>query len=40
MTLDDNGLLGGVPFMPEMLDYFGRTYVVDAQVLRACDTIS
>ena len=39
-TLDEHGLLGGVPFMPEMLDYFGRTYTVDAQVLRACDTIS
>jgi hypothetical protein len=39
-TLDENGLLGGVPFMPEMLAYFGRSYTVDAKVLRACDTIS
>ena len=38
-TLDEQGSLGGVPFMPEMLRYFGRTFTVDAQVERACDTI-
>ena len=26
--------------MPELLGYFGRTYTVEAQVGRACDTIS
>ncbi len=39
-TLDDAGLLDGLPFMPEMLRYFGGTYTVAAQVGRACDTIS
>lgn len=38
-TLDEHGLLEGLPFMPEMLGYFGRTFRVDAQVERACDTI-
>jgi hypothetical protein len=38
-TLDAQGTLDGVPFMPEMLRYFGRAYRVDAQVNRACDTI-
>ena len=38
-TLDQNGCLEGVPFMPEMLGFFGRTFTVTAQVERACDTI-
>ena len=38
-TLDQQGTVDGVPFMPEMLRYFGRAYSVDAQVNRACDTI-
>jgi hypothetical protein len=38
-TLDERGSLDGLPFMPEMLGYFGRTFTVDAQVERACDTI-
>ena len=39
-TLDERGSLDGLPFMPEMLGYFGKTFTVDAQVGRACDTIS
>ncbi len=39
-TLDDNGCLEGVPFMPEMLEYLGRRYTVTARVERACDTIN
>src|SRR4051812_39106439 len=39
-TLDESGCLEGVPFMPEMLAYFGRTFTVDARVERACDTIA
>ncbi len=38
-TLDDSGALDGVPFMPEMLAYFGRRFTVSARVERACDTI-
>jgi hypothetical protein len=38
-TLDASGSLDGVPFMPEMLRYFGRSFHVDARVERACDTI-
>ncbi len=39
-TLDEAGTLEGVPFMPEMLEYFGRQYTVAVQVERACDTIT
>ena len=39
-TLDERGCLDGLPFMPEMLEFFGPvTYRVEAQVERACDTI-
>ena len=38
-TLDAAACLDGVPFMPEMLRYYGRTYRVLGQVERACDTI-
>jgi hypothetical protein len=38
-TLDEQGSLEGLPFMPEMLRFFGRTFTVKAQVARACDTI-
>jgi hypothetical protein len=37
-TLDENGCLEGLPFMPEMLGFFGRPFEVTAQVARACDT--
>ena len=39
-TLDGRGSLDGVPFMPEMLGFFGKTFTVDAQVERACDTVN
>ena len=39
-TLDDEGCLDGLPFMPEMLAYFGKAFPVGARVERACDTIS
>lgn len=38
-SLDDTGSLEGLPFMPEMLGYFGRSFSVAARVERACDTI-
>jgi hypothetical protein len=38
-TLDGDGALDGLPFMPEMLGYFGDSYSVAARVERACDTI-
>jgi hypothetical protein len=39
-TLDDRGSLEGLPFMPEMLGYFGKVFTVTAQVDRACDTVN
>lgn len=39
-TLDESGSLNGLPFMPEMLGYFGESYSVSARAERACDTIS
>jgi hypothetical protein len=38
-TLDERGCLDGLPFMPEMLGFFGRQFTVSARVERACDTI-
>ena len=38
-TLDGTASLEGLPFMPEMLAFFGRRYAVAARVERACDTI-
>jgi hypothetical protein len=38
-TLDEHGCLEGVPFMPEMLSFFGKPFTVTAQVERACDTV-
>src|SRR5262245_31017827 len=39
-TLDADGCLDGVPFMPEMLRFFGTEFTIEAQVERACDTVS
>ena len=39
-TLDEAGCLDGVPFMPEMLMFFGKQFSVESRVERACDTIS
>jgi hypothetical protein len=38
-TLDEHASLDGLPFMPEMLHFFGRSFTVAAQVERACDTV-
>ena len=39
-TLDDAGCAGGLPFMPEMLAFFGRQVRVTARLERACDTLT
>jgi hypothetical protein len=38
-TLDDEGKLDGLPFMPEMLQYCGQTLTVYKRADRTCDTI-
>jgi hypothetical protein len=38
-TLDDHGRLDGMPFMPEMLPYCGRTLRVFKRAHKTCDTI-
>jgi hypothetical protein len=38
-TLDETGATEGLPFMPEMLHFFGQRYRVQARVERACDTL-
>ena len=38
-TLDDTGATEGLPFMPEMLDFFGGKFRVQVRVERACDTL-
>jgi hypothetical protein len=37
-TLDERGMLDGLPFMPEMIRYCGRRLVVDKRAERLCDT--
>ena len=39
-TLDVDGRLESVPFMPEMLQYVGRRFTVGRRVEKICDTIS
>lgn len=38
-TLNDEGAIGGMPFMPEMLQFAGRRFRVSASAHKACDTI-
>jgi hypothetical protein len=38
-TLDADGKLDGLPFMPEMLEYCGQTVTVYKRADRTCDTI-
>src|SRR4029450_9031067 len=38
-TLDENGELDGLPFMPEMLAWCGRRLRVHKLALKLCDTI-
>jgi hypothetical protein len=39
-TLDENGELDGLPFMPEMLAWCGRRLTVHKIALKLCDTIN
>src|SRR4051812_45932616 len=39
-TLDEDGELGGLPFMPEMLAYCGRRMTVHKVAHKSCDNIS
>jgi hypothetical protein len=39
-TLDENGALDDMPFMPEMLPYVGRRFTVSRRVEKICDTIA
>ncbi len=39
-TLDENGALDGMPFMPEMLAFCGKKYPVQARADSTCDTVS
>jgi hypothetical protein len=39
-TLDDDGMLEAVPFMPEMVGYCGRRFTVQARTDKLCDTIN
>ena len=38
-TLDERGDLDGLPFMPEMLPFCGRTFRVAARVEKSCNTL-
>jgi hypothetical protein len=38
-TLDGTGALDGVPFMPEMLQYVGRRFIVSKRAEKICDMI-
>lgn len=38
-TLDADGSLGGLPFMPEMLQYTGQEFPVHARADKTCDTV-
>ncbi len=38
-TLDQDGSLGGMPFMPEMLQFCGQRFRVGAVAHKTCDTI-
>lgn len=39
-SLDKNGALDSMPFMPEMLQYVGRRFTVSRRVDKICDTIA
>lgn len=38
-TLDENGNIDGLPFMPEMLQYCGQRLLVSAVAHKSCDTV-
>ena len=39
-TLDENGALDGLPFMPEMVDMCRRRFTVDRRTEKMCNTVS
>jgi hypothetical protein len=39
-TLDEQGALAGMPFMPEMLQFCGRKFTVAAVAHKTCDTVT
>lgn len=39
-TLDKNGRLGGLPFMPEMFEFSGRRFRVYRRAHKTCDTVN
>ena len=39
-TLDEEGRLEGLPFMPEMLPYCGRRFRVLSRAHKTCDTVN
>lgn len=39
-TLDDKGLIGGLPFMPEMLAFAGQRFRVFRRAHKTCDTVN
>ena len=39
-TLDENGRLEGMPFMPEMLEYCGKRFRVQSRAHKGCDPIN
>jgi hypothetical protein len=39
-TLDDQGAIGGMPFMPEMLEFCGKRFPVSKRSDKTCDTIT
>lgn len=39
-TLDEQGALDGLPFMPEMLEFCGNRYRVEKRADKTCDTIT
>jgi hypothetical protein len=39
-TLDDNGRLDGLPFMPEMLQFCGKRFQIYKSAHKTCDTVS
>ena len=38
-TLDENGALDSMPFMPEMLAFCGKRFVVEKRADKTCDTV-
>src|SRR5882724_1390432 len=39
-TLDKDGCLDGVPFMPQMFKYCGRRFQIESRAYKTCDTVS